>query len=240
MVHLLQPLVTPPRHARLPTLRLWRTITDPSVYTLHLFPLPFFYFNCPYRGRELLPNSPISSKIPSPNQNRLPSNIPLRTLNIHPEQLHGAQSTSLLPGARGPSSNDRLSSDSADSGFDSWTDTGDIAEQFADEEDPLAIRLADTSVNDGLLAGVGEKKRNKHKRVQFRRSVSEHSQRQSQLHPGVVDKEAIEIPDVPLQRPSRAARLLSVVMPGTGLRGLTGKGLMYAETLNSDTDTSLI
>ncbi|KAK6086876.1 hypothetical protein SCUP234_02396 [Seiridium cupressi] len=169
---------------------------------------------------------PISSKIPSPNQNRLPSNIPLRTLNSRPEH-HGAQSTSLLAGSRDRPSHERASSDSADSEFDSWTDTGDIAEQLADEEDPLRIRLADTTLNDKLLAGVVDKKRSKQKRVQFRRSVSEHSHRGSQSQSGVVNKEAIEIPDIPPRRPSRAARLLSVIMPGTGLRGLTGKGLIY-------------
>lgn len=194
--------------------------------------LLYSYLNCPYRGRELLPNSPISSKIPSPKQNRLPSNIPLRTLNSRPEH-HGAQSTSLLAGSRDRPDHDGASSDSADSEFDSWTDTGDIAEQLADEEDPLRIRLADTTLNDELLAGVVDKKRSKHKRVQFRRSVSEHSHRRSQSHPGVVSKEAIEIPDVPLRRPSRAARLLSVIMPGTGLRGLTGKGLMYVPNIAS-------
>jgi hypothetical protein len=124
---------------------------------------------------------------------------------------------------------DRPSSDSADSEFDSWTDTGDIAEQLADEEDPLRIRLADTSLkDDGLLAGVVDKKRSKQKRVQFRRSVSEHSpQRSSHPDAGVISKEAIEIPDVPFRRPSRATRLLSAIMPGTGLRGLTGTSLMY-------------
>ncbi|KAI0143245.1 hypothetical protein BJ166DRAFT_597155 [Pestalotiopsis sp. NC0098] len=166
--------------------------------------------------------------IPPPNQNRLPSNIPLRTLTSRPEH-HGAQSTSLLAGSRDDVHHDRPSSDSADSDFDSWTDTGDIAEQLADEQDPLRLRLADTSLkDDGLLAGVVDKKRSKHKRVQFRRSVSEHSpQPSSHLHAGVIDKEAIEIPDVPLRRPSRAGRLLSAIMPGTGLRGLTGKNLIY-------------
>jgi hypothetical protein len=117
--------------------------------------------------------------------------------------------------------------DSADSDFDDWTDTGDIAEQLADEEDPLRLRLADTSLrNDDILAGVLNKKHTKSKRVQFRRSVSEHSQRRSALHPGVVSKEAIEIPDVAQRRPSRAVRFLAAIMPGTGIHGLTGKSLM--------------
>jgi hypothetical protein len=120
----------------------------------------------------------------------------------------------------------RHSDDSADSEFDSWTDTGDIAEQLADEEDPLRLRLADTSLNDELLSGVVNKRHPKQKRVQFRRSVSNHSQQRSGFHNGVISKEAIEIPDIGPRRPSRGARFLSAIMPGTGIHGLTGKSLM--------------
>ncbi|KAH8677454.1 hypothetical protein BX600DRAFT_492907 [Xylariales sp. PMI_506] len=177
-----------------------------------------------YRGRALLPNSPISSKIPSSSQNRLPSNIPLRTLGSRPDH-RGLQSTSLLPGHG--DYDRRPSSDSADSDFDSWTDTGDIAEQLADEDDPLRIHLADTSLNPELLAGLGDNKRSKAKRVQFRGSVSDHSQRRSRINTGVVSKEAIEIPDVAPRRPSRGVRILTAIMPGTGIHGLTGKPLIY-------------
>lgn len=170
----------------------------------------------------LLPNSPISSKIPPSQQNRLPSNIPLRTLTSRSEDQ---QSTSLLAGHRDQPSHGRLSSDSADSDIDSWTDTGDIAEQLA-AEDPLRLHLADTSLNDELLAGVADQKRSRHKRVQFRRSVSEHSQQRSRLQSGVISKEAIEIPDIGPRRPSRGARLLAAIMPGTGIHGLTGKPLL--------------
>ncbi|ORY64041.1 and other transporter-domain-containing protein [Pseudomassariella vexata] len=158
------------------------------------------------------------------NRNRLAANIPLRTLR--PDQ--NAQSTSLLAGQRDQSSHDRRSSGSVvDSDSDSWTDTGDIAEQLADEDDPLRTHLADTSPNDELLAGV-LKKHPKTKRVQFRRSVSEHSHGQSRLlHSGVVNKEAIEIPDVAPRRISGAERLLASIMPGTGVHGLTGKSLIY-------------
>lgn len=126
-----------------------------------------------------------------------------------------------------PSSPSRSSSNS-DSDFDDWTDTGDIAEQLADEEDPLRLRLQDTSLkNDGLLTGlINNKKQNKTKRVQFRRSVSAHSDAYSKEQPGVVSKDSIEIPNVAPRRPSRAARILSLIMPGTGVHGLTGKPLM--------------
>ncbi|KAI1471540.1 sugar transporter-domain-containing protein [Daldinia caldariorum] len=170
-------------------------------------------------------SAPTFPKIPSPKSNRLPSNIPLRTLTNLSD--HGAQSTSLLAAHRDQHSHERRSSDSVD--FDSWTDTGDIAEQLADEEDPLRKTLADTSVNEDLFSGV-LKRHPKHKRVQFRRSVSEHSNRRistSLSFSGTIDKEAIEVPDVPPRRRSRADRLLAAIMPGAGIHGLTGKPLIY-------------
>ncbi|KAK6955520.1 hypothetical protein Daesc_003160 [Daldinia eschscholtzii] len=174
--------------------------------------------------RALLLDSPNHFKIPSPKSNRLPSNIPLRTLTNRPD--HGAQSTSLLAGHRDQHSHERPSSDSVDS--DSWTDTGDIAEQLADEEDPLRKTLADISVNEDLFSGV-LKRHPKNKRVQFRRSVSEHSNhRLSRSFSRTIDKEAIEVPDVPPRRRSRADRLLAAIMPGAGIHGLTGKALMFA------------
>lgn len=120
----------------------------------------------------------------------------------------------------------RRSVDSSDSYSESWTDTGDIGDRLAEEEDPLRIRLVDTSLNDALLAGVADKKKHHHKpkRVQFRKSISERS---PSPHTGGINKEAIEIPDVAPRRPSRGTRLLAAIMPGTGIHGLTGKGLIY-------------
>ncbi|KAI6092782.1 sugar transporter STL1 [Hypoxylon rubiginosum] len=175
--------------------------------------------------RLVLLFSPNTSKIPSPKSNRLPSNIPLRTLTNRSD--HGAQSTSLLAGHRDQPPHERHSSDSADS--DSWTDTGDLAEQLADEEDPLRKTLADTSVNQDLFTGVLKRHPNR-KRVQFRRSVSEHSHRRSRSSrsfPGGIDKEAIEIPNVPPRRISRAERIIAAIMPGAGIHGFTGKALIY-------------
>ncbi|KAK8077474.1 hypothetical protein PG996_003644 [Apiospora saccharicola] len=146
------------------------------------------------------------------------------------EREHGAQSTSLLAGRGDRPSSPSRSSSNSDSDFDDWTDTGDIAEQLADEEDPLRLRLQDTSLkNDGLLTGFvnNNTKQNKTKRVQFRRSVSAHSDAYSKEQPGAVNKDSIEIPNLAPRRPSRAARILSLIMPGTGVHGLTGKPLIY-------------
>ncbi|KAI0433263.1 sugar transporter-domain-containing protein [Xylaria sp. FL1042] len=163
-------------------------------------------------------------KIPPSTPNRLPSNIPLRTLASRSD--HG-QSTSLLDDHRQHhrSSHERHSDDSAD--FDSWTDTGDLAEQLADEEDPLRKSLADTSLHDDLISGVLKRHPKHSKRVQFKRSVDEHSYRRSGSTTGLIDKEAIQIPDISPRRISRGERCIAAIMPGTGINGFTGKALVY-------------
>ncbi|KAI0485668.1 sugar transporter STL1 [Xylaria cf. heliscus] len=173
-------------------------------------------------GPALLLNSALLSKIPPSTPNRLPSNIPLRTLASRSD--HGQQSTSLLDDRRHRFSHERRSDDSADS--DSWTDTGDLAEQLADEEDPLRKSLADTSLKDDLISGALKRHPKHHRRVQFKRSVDEHSYR-SRSNSCLVDKEAIQIPDVPPRRVSRGERCIAAIMPGTGINGFTGKALIY-------------
>ncbi|KAI0972907.1 sugar transporter-domain-containing protein [Xylaria arbuscula] len=192
-------------------------------YPAYLPALVACHQNC--CGSALLLNSAISFKIPSSTPNRLPSNIPLRTLASRSD--HG-QSTSLLDDHRRHhrASYERHSDDdSAD--FDSWTDTGDLAEQLADEEDPLRKSLVDTSLHDDLISGVLKRHPKHHKRVQFKRSVDEHSYEHSRSNSGLVDKEAIQIPDIPPRHISRGERCIAAIMPGTGVHGFTGKALVY-------------
>jgi hypothetical protein len=135
----------------------------------------------------------------------------------------------LLDDHRPTSSHERRSDDSADS--DSWTDTGDLAEQWADEEDPLRKTLADTSLNDDLISGILKRHPKHHKHVQFKSSVDERSHSRSGSNSGLVDKEAIQIPNVPPRRISQGERIVAAIMPGTGLHGFTGKALMYVPDL---------
>lgn len=122
-------------------------------------------------------------------------------------------------------SHERRSDDSAAS--DSWTDTGDLAEQLADEEDPLRKTLADTSIHDDLLSGVLRRHPKHSRRVQFKRSVDEHRLSRSRSSSVLLDKEAIRIPDVPPRQISRGERCIAAIMPGTGINGFTGKALIY-------------
>ncbi|KAK3304227.1 uncharacterized protein B0T15DRAFT_485937 [Chaetomium strumarium] len=184
-------------------------------------------------------SDPISPKIPHPNPTRLPSNIPLRTLSVHNERRprqSQEQHSSLLPSHRHRHPVDESGySDSEDDGSDesSWADTGDIAEQLG-EEDPLReqVKANGTLDDDDTLAGVFKRhpKHHRHqKRVRYREPLSSASSRSTSRHGGLVDKEAIHIPSVDPQKPSRAERLLAAIMTGgsSSIHGLTGKPLLY-------------
>ena len=160
---------------------------------------------------------------------------------------HGhQQSTSLLASqAQGhPGDHDRRYSASEDdfSAEDSWTDTGDIAEQLDGEEDPLRQRILnnDSALDDEILAGVFKRqqshKHSKRVRHQAPRSSSGES-RSPTRHAGAVNKEAIHIhiPDAAPRSISRAERLIAGIMAGgtSSIHGLTGKSLMWVVLLIS-------
>ncbi|KAI8305145.1 MFS glucose transporter mfs1 [Colletotrichum sp. SAR11_240] len=190
-------------------------------------------------------------KIPSSNGRRLPSNIPLRTLQSRPDQTE--QSTSLLASDRDDNGHQhrdhrhthtdssydkhhhhgqRSSEDSSRSASDesSWTDTGDIAEQLDHEEDPLRLQLG-SDIEDELLAGVHKRhpshKQTKPKRVRIQLDSPNRHDR-SPTRRGVVNKEAIQVPDIAQPRPTRAERVIGLIMSGgQSIHGLTGKALIY-------------
>ena len=112
--------------------------------------------------------------------------------------------------------------------FSLWSDTGDIAEQLASEEDPLYNQFELEPLNTqghrvngapGHSHGGGRKK----KKVTFKPPTTD--------HPGI-DKEAIFIPTPPPRHPSKVEKLLAILMaPGdpqtARTKGLVGKPLLY-------------
>ncbi|KAK0747533.1 hypothetical protein B0T21DRAFT_418219 [Apiosordaria backusii] len=167
---------------------------------------------------------PIPDKISTSNSTRLPSNIPLRTLPVRnnsnrPRQGHFIDE----PGS---------SESEDDSGNSSWTDTGDIAEQLADE-DPLRQRLNET-LDGEALAGVLKRHprhprhRKSQKKVRYQEPSSSRS-RSSSRYAGAISKEAIHIPTAAHRHVSKAERLLAAIMTGSSssIHGLTGKPLIY-------------
>ena len=196
-------------------------------------------------GRGLLPNSPIPGKIPSPNPTagtRLPSNIPLRTLPVHAER-NDSQSLGLLGSSRHgrghavdePGYSDSEDDDPDGSGNSSWIDTGDIGEQL-DDEDPLRQRLSDT-LDDDILAGALKRHPKRHKHHSSRKRVhyedggrsSSRSSRSTSRHAGIINKEAIHIPNAAHRHVTRAERIIATIMTGSrsSIHGLTGKPLLY-------------
>ncbi|KAK4038706.1 hypothetical protein C8A01DRAFT_47727 [Parachaetomium inaequale] len=198
------------------------------------------------RKRGLLPDSPITDTIPPSAPTRLPSNIPLRTLPAHDERHQSRhdreQASWLLPShGHGHPVDEPGYSESEDEDDSSWTDTGDIAEQLADE-DPLRQRVNDTLDDDDTLAGVFKKKKHHNrrhsKRVRYREPLSSGSSRSTSRHAGAISKEAIQVPNVGNRKASRAERLLAAIMTGgsSSIHGLTGKPLLgkYFKTYFND------
>ncbi|KAL8950528.1 MAG: hypothetical protein Q9222_003438 [Ikaeria aurantiellina] len=150
--------------------------------------------------------------------------IPLRNLTSsrRPSDEH---STSLLQESNEKAG--RRSSDSAGSDFSLWSDTGDLAEQLADEEDPLQIKLRE-SFDGEVLGGPGSKPHRTSSKKQVHYLPQDHLQRKK-THPGI-DKEAIQIPEPPPRQISRTEYCLAIIMTGNRSRslshGLTGKPLL--------------
>lgn len=180
----------------------------------------------PYR-RAALVQPRTTGTIPSSTLFR-PANIPLRTLIPLP-RLSDEHSASLLqPTNEKPGS--RHSSDSVGSDFSFFGDTGDLAEQLADEEDPLHIKLRDSSEEGGpggsYSAGPGRGRQPK----RVRHIQQDHPERKT-TNPGL-DKEAIQIPEPAQRKIGRVEQIIAIAMTGnrhsSQTHGLTGKPLLYA------------
>ncbi|CAL5872279.1 uncharacterized protein PFLUO_LOCUS6540 [Penicillium psychrofluorescens] len=166
---------------------------------------------------ELVRRRPPTTAIIPPSTSSSPrgSIIPLRSLNDSPSS---DRSIKVLESASEKGSR-RSSHSSArsDSDFSIWSDTGDLAEQLAETEDPLQIRLR-KSVDRELLGRRGRRKHSK--RVHY----------PSNLQDGI-DIEKIEIPNPPPRRISKVERFLAITMsPSTRqnahIHGLVGKPLL--------------
>ena len=127
----------------------------------------------------------------------------------------------------------RRSTDSAGSEFSLWSDTGDLAEQLADEEDPLQIKLRGSV--DGGVGGSGARARSGGlPRKQVRYAPQDHLHREKHIDQRL-DKEAIQIPEPGPRRIGRVEKIIATIMTGNQQKsmshGLTGKPLLYAHHL---------
>ncbi|KAK8169545.1 hypothetical protein IWX90DRAFT_485481 [Phyllosticta citrichinensis] len=156
---------------------------------------------------------PTSVKISPPSSSRRPANIPLHALrsttSSHDEKTAPRHS----------------SSDSDHSELDSlWSETGDLVDQLADEEDPLQARLRQSQ---DLGAEARPHKRHPQRRVHYADDSSSGANNEKAGH---IKKEDIPVPTPPRKVVSRGERILAAIMaPNDGpsrMHGLHGKKLM--------------
>ena len=118
----------------------------------------------------------------------------------------------------------RRSTESAGSDFSLWSDTGDLAEQLADDEDPLRIEL------DGVERETAGRTRHRDRNTKHVHYPSHNHLEHKITNPGV-DKEAIAIPNPPPRKISLVERVLAIIMTGdrqhAQSHGLVGKPLLY-------------
>ncbi|PBP23914.1 hexose transporter [Diplocarpon rosae] len=163
--------------------------------------------------------------ISPPKPLRRPANIPLRTLSTQASRSD-PHSAALLDRHSDEKQGRRssLSRSSSPSSEFSWSDTGDLAEQLGDAEDPLRIKIR-ASLDEQVFGDSPRRARN-HKKVRYQDDPERVELKT--YHPGLV-KEDIEIPRPGPRYISRAEHILAAIMSGgeRQMRGLTGKPLVY-------------
>ena len=198
-----------------------------------------------------MPDQPVlrTGTIPSST----PSGIPLRNLIPPSRRSESDEHSPLRPDGdehdekRGGSP--RRSSDSAGSDFSFFSDTGDLAQQLADEEDPLQIDIRGSSEGKRLGTPHAARSRihtphtaNGTRSQKETRHVRYADQGQLEDNKLPLDKEAIEIPDPGPRKIGPVEKLLAVIMTGNRERarssGLVGKPLLCVHTINRNMQSS--
>jgi len=178
----------------------------------------------PARGVEAAPGQPFVFKIPSlPYSSRRPANIPLHTLSSSSTRQRDGDSAHLLNDHDKESPRSSFDTPDSDSDLSLWSDTGDLVDQLADQEDPLRIRLRES------LDGYPSKNRGRQpKRVRYQ---SQDGADEKPAGSRKLRKEDIEIPNPGPQTISKAERIIAQIMaPNDGpsrIHGLHGKKLMW-------------
>ncbi|RMX98423.1 hypothetical protein D0867_12445, partial [Hortaea werneckii] len=183
-----------------------------------------------------------SLNFPGSGSTRRPANIPLHTLERRQRRSSsrdggwdekGSEDRRRLRG-RSSASEDEDDSD-VGSEFSLWSDTGDLVDQLADEEDPLAGHF---KADDDHQTKRGRSSQKRQKAVRYASNGSQEKPytgrsktTSSTQRPGVVKKEDIYIPSPPSRPLSWGQKLLATIMaPNDGpsrMHGLHGKKLLY-------------
>ncbi|KAI7269843.1 general substrate transporter, partial [Hortaea werneckii] len=210
-----------------------------------LYPIFFLIFSI--AERRASESALTTAKIPSLNftgsgSTRRPANIPLHTLERRQRRSSsrdgswdekGSEDRRRLRG-RSSASEDEDDSD-VGSEFSLWSDTGDLVDQLADEEDPLAGHF---KADDNYQVKRGRSSQKRQKAVRYASNGSQekpytgrNKTTGSTQRPGVVKKEDIYIPSPPSRPLSWGQKFLATIMaPNDGpsrMHGLHGKKLLY-------------
>ncbi|KAF2397212.1 hypothetical protein EJ06DRAFT_559327 [Trichodelitschia bisporula] len=158
---------------------------------------------------------------------RRPANIPLHTLSSS-SRVYDTDPVSPIGSV--DEKRDSQRSSLSEEFSEEWSDTGDLVDQLAEEEDPLRIRLR-ASLEEGLPRN-GNRRSHRPKRVHYSADVEDRAEKCS----GVAKrKEDIPIPNPPPRKISFGERLLvSIMAPNDGpsrIHGLHGKKLIYFTTI---------
>lgn len=194
-------------------------------------PLPFSPTQ-PLSWSRAAPQQPAIVKIPSFSQhNRRPANIPLHNLSSS-SRPREQDSAYLLDDHDKDSPRSSFDTPSSDSDLSLWSDTGDLVDQLADQEDPLRIRL-----RDSLEDGRPPRPRRQQKRTRFQSQDGLNEKGSAPLR-----LEDIEIPDPGPRTISKAEKILVAIMASNDgpsrIHGLHGKKLMFVTIVIPDQHTT--
>ncbi|EGC48722.1 MFS monosaccharide transporter [Histoplasma capsulatum var. duboisii H88] len=244
-------VVTPPealrpqKHSSLPT-------RECSIHSPSRQPMAEISIKFPDKSSASQSNNKPESfdALPILSCQMLPTAIPLRSLSPHSRPSPDSHSV-LLASSREKEGNRRLSSSSlpsspstdsdSDSNFSVWSDTGDLAEQLASEEDPLQIHLNRSLEHSSFGRSCFRSRGKRSKRVHYPADGHRHGTHPQQDDRGQVNTDSdgglfkeIHIPTPAPRTISRAERILAVIMsPGAARKarshGLVGKPLLGAD-----------
>jgi hypothetical protein len=144
--------------------------------------------------------------------------------------LHASVDNEKVEGYRRPSYSGSESDD-----FSLWSDTGDLAEQLTNSEDPLRIELDPLTRGGRRLNGVGRGHGGgRKKKVGFQGADDPDHDKSA----GGLDKEAIHIPEPGPRRIGRFETLLALIMAPSDpaearAKGLVGKPLLCVSIQDS-------
>lgn len=168
---------------------------------------------------------------------RQPANIPLHTLSHPPGHHDQIPSSPLDSGSEHDEKRPRgrrgsQDSESADSDFSLWSDTGDLVDQLADEDDPLRAQSSGQEVDEAYqsLTGRSAAKRSKRRRRVNFQPDDELPSKEGRLS-GVPERQE----DIPVPTPHRkpvgfghrlVALCLAPMNSHARIHGLYGQKLM--------------